>query len=306
MARLPVRSRIYQNHHFDSTRWDYFAARENDIVIATSYKAGTTWTQAIVAHLLFPDGELPAAVAELSPWLDMRTFPLEVVLKGLEAQPHRRFIKTHLPLDGLPYDARLRYLYVTRDARDVFMSLWNHYTRHVEEAFDMFNRTPGRQGEEFPRPPEDIHEFWRGWMTRGWFDWETDGWPYWSHLYNVQSWWDHRDLPNVQLIHYADMKDDIEREVGRIAAFLEIEVSRAALSRIARAVSFEEMKKRGDLYAPGGGAFWEGGAGTFLHRGTNGRWRDVLSAEELALYDAACDRVLTPACRAWMEEGGPL
>jgi len=306
MSRLPVRSRIYQNHHFDSTRWDYFAARESDIIVAASYKAGTTWTQAIVAHLLFPDGDLPASVGETSPWLDMRTFPLEVVLKGLEAQQHRRFIKTHLPLDGLPYDARLRYLYVSRDARDVFMSLWNHYTRHVEEAFDIFNRTPGRRGDEFPRPPDDIHDFWRGWMTRGWFDWETDGWPYWSHLYNVQSWWDHRDLPNIQLIHFADMKEDLEREVRRIAAFLDIDVPMRNLSRIVSAVSFDEMKKRAERYAPGGGAHWEGGARSFLHRGTNGRWRDVLSEQEIALYDAACERTLTPECRHWMENGGPV
>lgn len=53
MSKLPVRSRIYQNHHFDSTRWDYFEPRSTDIIVATSYKAGTTWTQAIVAHLLF-------------------------------------------------------------------------------------------------------------------------------------------------------------------------------------------------------------------------------------------------------------
>ena len=38
------RSRIYQNHHLDSTRWDKFIPRPDDIVITTSYKAGTTWT----------------------------------------------------------------------------------------------------------------------------------------------------------------------------------------------------------------------------------------------------------------------
>ena len=61
MLNLPQRTHIYQNHHFDSTRWDYFESRDEDIVIATSYKAGTTWTQAIVAHLLFPDGNFPVS-----------------------------------------------------------------------------------------------------------------------------------------------------------------------------------------------------------------------------------------------------
>ena len=59
MSDLPQRSRLYQNHHFDSTRWDWFETRPDDIVVGTSYKAGTTWTQAILANLLFPDGSFP-------------------------------------------------------------------------------------------------------------------------------------------------------------------------------------------------------------------------------------------------------
>jgi aryl sulfotransferase len=303
VAGLPQRTRTYQNHHFDSTRWDYFERRADDVVIATSYKAGTTWTQSIVAHLLFPDGALPGPLGEISPWLDMRVVPLELVLNELKRQTHRRFVKTHLPLDGLPSDEGLKYVYVSRDARDVFMSLWNHYSNHSEEAFLGFNTTRGRVGDELPRPPADIHEFWRSSTTRGWFDWETDGWPSWSHLYNVQSWWEYRHLPNLLLVHYADMVEDTERVARRIAGFLGIEVPERAWPGILRSVSFAQMKERSEQYAPGGGSFWKGGATTFLHAGTNGRWRDVLSDGELALYDAACQRTLSPECRRWLERG---
>jgi len=305
MPKLPERSHVYQCHHFDSTRWDYFESRPDDIIIATSYKAGTTWTQAIIAHLLFPDGNMPAGPADLSPWLDMRTVPLEVELNALAAQQHRRFIKTHLPLDGFPYNEHNKYVYVSRDARDVFMSLWNHYTNMTDEIMTLFNLLPGRVGEEFPPPPDDIHEFWRTWTSKGLFEWETDGWPYWSHLSNVQSWWDYKDLPNIELFHFSDMLADTEGEIRRMAKYLEIDVPDAAWPGIVKAVSFEEMKRQGDRYAPGGGIHWKGGAQTFLHRGTNGRWRDVLSDDELKLYDAACDRVLTPECRRWLENGGP-
>lgn len=306
MSILPERTRIYQNHHFDSTRWDYFEPRDDDIIVATSYKAGTTWTQAIVAHLLFPEGNFPAAPAEMSPWLDMRIMPLEVILNRLTAQKHRRFIKTHLPLDGMLYNEKFKYLYIARDAKDVFMSLWNHYTGMKDEFFMLMNLLPGRQGDEFPRPPDDIHTFWRNWMTRGGFGWEADGWPYWSHLSNVQSWWDFRHLPNIQLFHYSDMLENTEREVRRMAAFLEIDVSESSWAGIIKAVSFTEMKRQGELYAPGGGHFWKGGANTFLHKGTNGRWRDILSKEEMALYDAACKRVLSHECREWLENGGMI
>lgn len=304
MSTLPERIRIYQNHHFDSTRWDYFESRDDDIIIATSYKAGTTWTQAIVAHLLFPEGSLPAPPAEMSPWLDMRIIPLEVVLNRLKMQKHRRFIKTHLPLDGLSYSEKFKYLYIARDARDVFMSLWNHYTNMKDEMFMLMNMLAGRVGDELPPPPDDIHSFWQNWITRGWFEWENDGWPYWSHLSNVQSWWNYRHLPNIQLFHYKDMLENTEREVRRMAAFLEIDVPESAWTGIIKAVSFGEMKRQGELYAPGGGHFWKGGAETFLHKGSNGRWRDVLSDKELAYYETACERVLTPECRVWLENGG--
>ena len=78
-VKIPDQRRIYQNHHPDSTRWDYFEQHPGDIVISMSYKAGTTWMQAIIGNLLFPDSDTPVSASELAPWLDSRTFSLELV-----------------------------------------------------------------------------------------------------------------------------------------------------------------------------------------------------------------------------------
>ena len=306
MPPAPDRSRIYRNHHIDSTRWDTFIPRADDIVIATSYKAGTTWTQAIVANILFPEQSFPTPVWQMSPWLDFRPPPVEEVLATLEAQTHRRFIKTHLPLDALRFFPELKYIFVSRDGRDVFMSMWNHYTHYTDATYARINDTPGRVGAELPRAPSDIHAFWQVWCTRGWFDFETDGWPFWSHLAVTQSWWQHRCQPNILTLHFADMKADTAAAVRRIADFIGIEPSKARLTNIVAAAPFEPMPRRGDTYPPRGAATWKGGADTFLNKGTNGRWRDVLSPRELALYDAACERSLSPDCRAWLETGGAV
>ena len=53
----------------------------------------------------------------------------------IEAQPRRRFLKSHLPLDALPYNSQLRYIVTVRDPRDVFMSFWNHYSQMTEALF---------------------------------------------------------------------------------------------------------------------------------------------------------------------------
>ncbi len=298
--------RIYQCHHFDSTRWDYYEPRDDDIIIGTSYKAGTTWAQAIIAHMLFPDGNFPAPPAMMSPWIDMRVIPLEVFLNDIKAQKHRRFLKTHLPFDGMRYEENVKYLYVTRDGRDVFMSLWNHYRNMADDIYFLMNHLAGRVGDEFPRAPEDIHDFWQTWVQDSWFENEVGGWPYWSHLSNVQGWWDQRHLPNVQLIHYNDLLGDTENELRFIADYLEIEVPENAWSNIVEAVSFKTMKSKADDYVPGGGIFWNGGAQTFMNKGTNGRWKEVLSDTELAQYDDACQRALSDDCREWLETGGRI
>ena len=231
-------------------------------------------------------------------------FPLELVLTALERQTHRRSIKTHLPLDSLPFDRRVKYVYVGRDPRDVFMSFWNFYGNISPELLKGMNNLPGRVGDELPPCPEDIHELWRGWMTRGSFPWETEGYPFWSVLRHAQSWWNYRHLPNILFVHYTDLLADLEGGSRRIARFLAIEPPAAAWPVIIQNCTFAEMKAHGTELMPQTNAFLKGGADTFFHKGTNGRWRDVLSAEELQLYGSAALRELTPACRQWLEHGG--
>jgi aryl sulfotransferase len=303
--QTPVRTHVYQNHHLDSSRWDSVALRDDDIVIATSYKAGTTWMQGIVANLIFSGQELPASLFELSPWVDARRIPLESLVNQLEQQTHRRFMKTHLALDGLRYEGRLTYVYVGRDARDVFMSFWNHYGSYTEEAYASFNGTPGRVGAELPQCPEDVHELWRNWITRGWFEWESEGYPFWSNLHHVQSWWEYRHLANILFVHYADLLADFEGETRRVADFLEIEVPEAAWPSIIRNCSLAEMRASGlrQMKLLPRSSFFRNGPDTFFYKGTNGRWRKVLTEEEIALYDQAAKRELTPDCRQWLENG---
>src|SRR4029077_16572391 len=119
--------RRYRNVIMDSQRWDGFEFRDDDIVISTPAKCGTTWMQMLCALLVFQTADLPRPLTELSPWVDMQTAARDDVVAKLEAQTHRRFIKSHTPLDGLPYDERVTYISVGRDPRDVALSWDNHF-----------------------------------------------------------------------------------------------------------------------------------------------------------------------------------
>ncbi len=139
----PQKTRELHSHHFDSTIWNDFEFRDDDIIIATYAKAGTTWVQQIVAQLLF-DGAEGLETAEMSPWMDLRIPPKDVKLPIVIAQTHRRFLKTHLPVDALVFSEKAKYVYIGRDGRDIVWSLYNHHVTANETWYDALNNTPGR------------------------------------------------------------------------------------------------------------------------------------------------------------------
>jgi aryl sulfotransferase len=153
----------------------------------------------------------------MSPWLDLRVPPKAIKLPLVEAQTHRRFLKTHLPVDALVFSPKAKYIYIGRDGRDVVWSFYNHHVNANSVWYAALNDTPGRVGPPIGPPPDDIRQCWRDWMDRDEFPW----WPLWE---NVRSWWEIRALPNVLFVHFETLKRDMEGQVRRIAAFLDISV----------------------------------------------------------------------------------
>jgi aryl sulfotransferase len=121
-------------------------------------------------------------------------------------------------------------------------------------------------------------------------------------MHHNQSWWEYRGLDNILLVHYNDLLSNLQGELRRLADFLDIDASDSELASIVPQVSLESMRREAE--ARNQNAYLQGGAQTFYFKGTNGRWKDVLSADELALYEQVKAKVLTPECAAWLEQGG--
>jgi aryl sulfotransferase len=294
LTAWPIKSRELRSNHFDSTIWNDFQFRPDDIVIATYAKSGTTWTQQIVAQMLF-NGDPDLAVAEMSPWLDLRVPPKAVKLPLVEAQTHRRFLKTHLPVDALVYSPKAKYIYIGRDGRDVLWSLYNHYANGNQAMYAALNDTPGRVGPPFTPLPVDIRTCWRDWM-------EKDGYPFWPFWENIRSWWRIRELPNLLLLHFNDLKRDMPGEMRRIARFLDIPINEARWPDIIKYCSFDWMKNNATKSVPLGGAFWDEGAKVFINKGVNGRWMDTLTADDSAQYEARAVNELGLECARWLAD----
>lgn len=298
--------REYRTWAVDSRRWEGYEPRPGDIVIATSPKCGTTWTQQIVSSLVFQDSA-PRPLATVSPWIDARFRASAAdTHAALAAQTHRRFIKAHLPLDGLPLYDEVRYIHVARDGRDAVMSMHNHFTGNAPATVDTFDRIGMEDptiGRPYPRLPPDPAEYFRLWISTPVISGQSDGFPTPSFFDFEVSYWAERGRPNVLLVHYNDLSADLGGEMRRIARFLGIPVDETLWPSQVDAARFEAMRAASDALMPQIKSHLVGGAQRFFNKGTNGRWRGVLTDDDLALYLAKVRQKFTPALAAWLESG---
>jgi aryl sulfotransferase len=291
----PIKQRELRNHSMDSRRWDRFPFRPGDIVIASWAKSGTTWVQQILGQLIFGGAEdLP--VIDMCPWIEQRYLPIERVHEIVEAQQHRRFMKTHLPADALTISPMARYIYVGRDGRDAVWSWHNHHRQMTPHAFQVLNSIPDRVGPPLEPACEDPRRFFHEWL-------DGNGYPIWPFWDNVRSWWNVRHLPNVLFVHFDQLKRDLPGQIRRIARFLEIDAPAESWPLITEHCTFDYMKSHGASLSPILGRAFERGADDFIYRGTNGRWREVLTVDDVHRYEAHMLKNLTAACAHWLCTG---
>src|SRR5215213_9211598 len=298
----------YRSITADSGRWDGFAFRPGDVIISTPPKSGTTWTQMLCALLIFDGPTFPAPLGDLSPWLDMSTRPLAEVTEALAAQTHRRFIKTHTPLDGLPRHPEVTYLVVGRDPRDVAIS-FEHHAANIDFEHLLKLRAAAVGNEDLAElpalrvPSEDPVERFRGFVTD-----ETQITPptLASVLQHLDTGWQRRYEPNVALFHYADLTADLVGELLRLAHVLGIPCSLERASELAPEASLVRMRERAADDAPGASHGSQGSwkdVRAFFRSGGSGEWRERVSAADLIAYEARVAALVGPDLAAWAHSG---
>lgn len=302
LSRAP--SREHRTVLMDSHRWDDFKPRTGDVVVATYPKCGTTWTQRIV-DLLIHQSPDPRPIMQTYPWLDATFFaPIEADLANLEAQTHRRAVKSHLPFDSLPIYEGMKYIHVARDGRDACFSFHNHMQGMTEVAQGMIGAQATDPRFKPPAPtPDDPREFYLNWISEA-EAWEREEFGVDLPFFEFEmTYWRERKRPNLLLVHYNDLKADLAGEMARISAFLEIDTPPALLKDLAAAAEFSAMKSQGADLLPALNMVFDRGHDRFLNKGTNGRWKDSLTNEDLSRFDRLAHAKFTPSARAWIEGG---
>ena len=291
--RAPVR---YRSNDEDSARWIGFPFRSGDIVISTRSKSGTTWVQMICALLIFQTAELPKPLWELSPWLDWLVTPQRDVYDLLSAQTHRRVIKTHTPLDGLPLDPRATYIVVGRHPLDMAVSLYHQSDNLDRELVNRLTGQPASANAASERPPM------LEWL-RSWIDWDgspheqLDSLP--GVLWHLTDAWARRNDTNLVLVHYDDLLADLAGQMHRLADELDITVADNTWPDLERAATFEHMQQQAERVVPDPvGVLIDKTA--FFRRGRSGAAREVLTDDEIAHYHSRANAMAPPDLLAWL------
>jgi len=295
-ATPPIR---YRSPEEDSARWLSFTRRPGDIVISTRSKSGTTWMQMICALLIFQGPALPAPLAELSPWIDWLVLPEDELFARLATQDHRRVVKTHTPLDGIPLDPDVMYIVVARHPLDMAVSLYHQGDNLDRARIRALTGQPEPQGPSPARPP--LHE----WLV-DWIDWECD----WRALLDsipgimghVGDAWARRDEPNIRLVHYADLTTDLDTEMRRIAAGLAIPVDETGWPSLVGAAGFDAMRTNAETLAPDTTRVLKDRA-AFFREGRCGRGAEILTPGELARYHERVAALGPPDLVHWLHHG---
>jgi len=295
----------YRSVVADSARWEGFIFRDDDIVISTPIKCGSTWMQMICALLIFRQRTFPTTLDRVSPWLDMLTRPLASVVADLDAQQHRRFVKSHTPLDGLPFSEHVTYICVGRDPRDVALSFDNHMANMKVDALLATLESAGaldRFADVAPEAPavprESEHErFWR-WVYAP----ESPGLR--ATIHHLMTFWAMRERPNVVLMHYDDLKADLGGQMRCLTERLGVTIPEALWPELVQAATLEDMRRRADELVPNSTAGLWHDNGRFFNKGTSGQWKRLLNEEDLRRrYQARIKELADPELAAWIHRG---
>jgi hypothetical protein len=253
----------------------------------------------------------------------------------LAEQQHRRFIKTHTPLDGIPLHPGVTYIVTARHPLDTFVSLCRHneIIGHPPEGSgppppvkhlagrprppmpgrphmpDDRHKPPTSPARLMPPPmpatvpapplsPEMLHDALLGWIADDDDPRRNlDSLP--GVLWHLSDAWAKRGAPNVLLVHYDNLLADLEGQMRWLAGRLGIAVPENAWPALTQAATLTRMRDSAESLIPTPPGVVKDAA-SFFRRGTSGAGRETLSDEEMAGYYARAAQLAPPDMLEWL------
>ncbi|KAL5702246.1 hydroxyjasmonate sulfotransferase [Ranunculus cassubicifolius] len=241
-----------------------FKARDNDVILASPMKCGTTWLKALVSTIVHGCNNL---VEEEDPLVTKNPHDIVPTLEAdfnktfdHSTMPSPRVLHSHLPFHFLPDPMKsspCKLIFVARNPKDVFVSMY-HFLNTL--------RTP----EQGPYPVNEIFEsFCEGVYTFG---------PYFDH---VLGYWNEslKNPKKILFLKYEDLKREPMANVKKLAEFLGKPFRNdEEADQVIWRCSFDRLKNL-EVNTKGSPAIFDWKCTSFFRRGAVGDWKNYLAEE---------------------------
>jgi hypothetical protein len=293
--------RRYRAPDADSERWEGFEFRQGDIIINAPSKSGTTWTQLLVALLIFDGPHFPKPLGQLSTWMEQKIRSADESHAIYASQDHRRFIKSHSPLDGVPARSEVSYVCVGRDPRDAAVSMLHHSENMRRERFaELIGDQENQDLPPPPRPPMSDEAYFDRWIDH---DDPENEWSVRFMVHHYTTFWERRGDPNVALFHFADYLADLPGELIRLAGHLGIDLDPTNAVELANEASLAKARRRAPYVAPEAHLdVWKDPA-AFFRSGSRGEWQERMTESQRVRYADLMEELASPELAQWVHHG---
>ncbi|KAK5854321.1 hypothetical protein PBY51_015401 [Eleginops maclovinus] len=235
-----------------------FKAREEDILLVAYPKCGFNWMVGVVKKII---AEAPVEKAEARMPPLMEFFGPEVV-KSVEESLSPRFLGTHLHPDNIPasfYEKKTKILVIFRNPKDTLVSFY-HFS----------NKNPYL-------PSESWDSFFSNFLS---------GDVVWGSYFDHALAWEKRmDDPNVMIVTYEELKQDLSDGIRQISSFFGYSLTEAQVQQISHGSTFSAMKESSAISH---GAMLD----VIFRKGEVGDWKNHFTPEQSQEMDAAFNKQL--------------
>jgi hypothetical protein len=258
---LPLINALSEGRKGGKRAFVSYTPSAQDIFVCTYAKSGTNWMMQLAHQIAFHGAGEYEHIHDVVAWPEMKilkSVPLESTLIQKASPEHKRVIKTHLAAKYVPYSEAAQYLTVVRDPKEVFVSSYHFclgtygpLMPDFDAWFDLF------LSEKFP-------------MSSGG-----------SWAEHTASFWALRDKPNVLVLFFGDMKQDLPLTAQRVADFLGIRLSADELKSVIEKSSFSYMSSIDHKFLPMPieNTPWARGP-RMLREGRSGNAKELLTLEQ--------------------------
>ncbi|GBN00838.1 Alcohol sulfotransferase [Araneus ventricosus] len=261
-----------------------YMPKDDDIIIASYPKTGTTWLQYIVLQITSKGESFPSfndVLDRVAPFMEMAGPEAIDNLTGL------RMYKHHYRYDMVKKNPKAKVLYIYRNPADTFVSFF-HFLQNIREE------------------KLNLEELFAGFIT--------GNIEYGSYFEHVLSYLNHKDDDNLLLISYEKLHANPKEGILRIAKFLGVEyyqdlsTDELLLNKIVKNTSFDHMKKNLKLELPHNNPekSSEESLNTvnFFRKGVVGDGKNLLSTEHVKRIREKVAEVMkgTEVLKDWIKE----